>query len=75
MEGGMERDGMAQGIGDNWMATCPHSRPTSTRDILYKNACKGNFEDATIGAGLDLETRSIGWGACPVDLDFTGRVR
>ena len=39
---------------------------------LYKNDGTGNFEVATLHAGLGVETRYVGWGAGIVDLDNDG---
>ena len=41
-------------------------------NILYRNMGKGNFEDATMVAGLGVETRFVGWGAGIQDLDNDG---
>jgi enediyne biosynthesis protein E4 len=40
--------------------------------ILYQNNGRGYFRDATIGAGLGVETRFVGWGAGIADLDNDG---
>ena len=39
---------------------------------LYVNDGTGNFETATLRAGLGVETRYVGWGAGMVDLDNDG---
>jgi hypothetical protein len=39
---------------------------------LYHNDGKGNFEDATMKAGLNVETRFVSWGVGMVDLDNNG---
>ena len=74
-EDGMEQAGMGVGIGDYNLDGNLDIFKTHFADdtnILYKNDGKGNFEDATIGAGLAVETRFIGWGAGIVDLDNDG---
>ncbi len=40
--------------------------------VLYENDGKGNFRDITLGAGLAVETRYIGWGAGFADFDNDG---
>jgi hypothetical protein len=39
---------------------------------LYVNDGKGNFTEASIRAGLGIETRYVSWGAGMVDLDNNG---
>src|ERR1700704_6087604 len=41
-------------------------------NILYRNNGKGVFRDATIRAGLGVETRFVGWGAAIEDFDNNG---
>jgi hypothetical protein len=74
-EDGMEQAGMGLGIGDynlDGSLDIFKTHFADDTDILYKNDGKGNFEDATIKAGLGVETRFIGWGAGIVDLDNDG---
>jgi hypothetical protein len=74
-EDGMEQAGMGLGIGDYNLDGSLDIFKTHFADdtaILYRNDGKGNFEDATISAGLGVETRFIGWGAGIVDLDNDG---
>jgi enediyne biosynthesis protein E4 len=74
-EDGMEQAGMGVGIGDYNLDGELDLFKTHFADdtsILYRNAGKGIFEDATIRSGLGVETRYIGWGAGMVDLDNDG---
>jgi enediyne biosynthesis protein E4 len=74
-EDGMEQAGMGVGIGDYNLDGSLDIFKTHFADdtnILYRNDGKGNFEDTTIGAGLGVETRFVGWGAGIVDLDNDG---
>src|SRR2546422_838252 len=74
-EDGMEQAGMGLGIGDyNLDGNLDIFKTHFTDDtsILYRNDGKGNFTDATIAAGLGVETRYVGWGAGIVDLDNAG---
>jgi hypothetical protein len=43
-----------------------------TLTSFYKSDGKGYFDDMTSPAGLNVETRYIGWGAGMVDLDNDG---
>jgi enediyne biosynthesis protein E4 len=74
-EDGMEQAGMGVGVGDYNLDGSLDIFKTHFADdtnILYRNDGKGNFVDTTIGAGLAVETRFIGWGAGIVDLDNDG---
>jgi hypothetical protein len=74
-EDGMEQAGMGVGIGDcNLDGSLDIFKTHFTDDtsILYLNDGKGNFTDATISAGLGVETRYVGWGAGIADLDNDG---
>jgi hypothetical protein len=74
-EDGMEQAGMGLGIGDyNLDGNLDIFKTHFTDDtsILYRNDGKANFTDATIAAGLGVETRYVGWGAGIVDLDNNG---
>jgi len=39
---------------------------------LYKNAGGNNFEDDTIGSGLAVNTKYLGWGTAFIDIDNDG---
>jgi len=74
-EDGMEQAGMGLGIGDyNLDGHLDIFKTHFTEDthILYRNNGTGYFEDTTIGSGLGVETRFIGWGAGMFDLDNDG---
>ena len=42
------------------------------RETLYRNRGKGQFEDATLRAGMAHNTRFVGWGSAFVDFDNDG---
>jgi len=74
-EDGMEQAGMGVAVGDYNLDGNLDIFKTHFADdtnILYRNDGKCNFQDVTIGAGLAVETRFIGWGAGIVDLDNDG---
>jgi len=74
-EDGQEQAGMGLGIGDFNLDGHLDILKTHFADdtpILYQNNGKGYFRDATIGAGLGVETRFVGWGAGIADLDNDG---
>jgi len=74
-EDGMEQAGMGIGVGDYNLDGNLDIFKTHFSDdtnILYRNDGKANFQDATIAAGLGVETRFVGWGAGIVDLDNDG---
>ena len=75
-EDGMEQAGMGVGLGDCFLDGRLDLFKTHFADdtnILYRNLGKGNFDDATLAAGIGVETRFIGWGAGIVDLTNNGR--
>ncbi len=72
---GMEQAGMGLGIGDYDLDGRLDIFKTHFADdtnVLYHNAGKGNFEDATVASGLGVETRFTSWGAAIADLDNDG---
>jgi hypothetical protein len=42
------------------------------RETLYQNRGAGLFEDATVKAGMSLNTRFVGWGCAFLDFDNSG---
>jgi hypothetical protein len=74
-EDGQEQAGMGLGIGDAHGDGYLDIFKTHFRgdtEALYRNNGKGYFRDATLRAGLGVETRFVGWGAAIVDLDNDG---
>ncbi|HKE27617.1 MAG TPA: CRTAC1 family protein [Bryobacteraceae bacterium] len=72
---GVEQAGMGVGIGDynlDGHLDLFKGHFTDDTTALYRNDGKGNFNDATLSAGLGVETRFTGWGAGIVDLDNDG---
>ncbi len=74
-EDGQQQAGMGLGIGDydtdgNLDIFKTHFRGDTS--VLYRGNGKGAFRDATIRAGLGVETRYVGWGAGMLDLDNDG---
>jgi len=72
---GRQMGGMGVGVGDynldghtDLAKTHFYNQPTG----LYRNDGKGNFDDVTIQAGLNKETRFICFGAGIVDFDNDG---
>jgi hypothetical protein len=43
------------------------------RSTLYRNRGNGDFDEATVSAGMGANTRYVGWGAGFVDYDNDGR--
>lgn len=74
-EDGTPQAGMGIGIGDTNLDGNLDLFKTHFCDdtnILYLNNGSGEFSDATIAAGLGVETRYVSWGAGIVDLDNDG---
>ena len=72
---GREMGGMGVGVGDYNLDG--HTDLVKTHYYnqapgLYRNDGKGNFEDATVQAGLNKETRFVCFGAGIVDFDNDG---
>ena len=72
---GREMGGMGAGVGDynldghtDVVKTHYYNQATG----LYRNDGKGNFDDVTVEAGLNKETRFVCFGAGIVDLDNDG---
>ena len=74
-ENGQVQAGMGVAIGDfNLDGNLDLFKTHFAEDTseLYVNDGTGNFEVATLRAGLGVETRYVGWGAGMVDLDNDG---
>jgi hypothetical protein len=74
-ENGQVQAGMGVAIGDfNLDGNLDLFKTHFAEDTseLYVNDGMGNFEVATLHAGLGVETRYVGWGAGMVDLDNDG---
>ncbi len=74
-EDGKEQAGMGLGIGDAHGEGRLDILKTHFRgdtSVLYRNNGKGYFRDATVRAGLGVETRFVAWGAGITDLDNDG---
>ena len=74
-EDGKEQAGMGLGVGDfNTDGALDLLKTHFSEDtsVLYRNLGRGGFEDATLHAGLGVETRYVGWGAGIQDFDNDG---
>jgi len=74
-EDGKEQAGMGVAFGDYNLDGNTDVLKTHFSDdtpALYVNDGKGNFSEASIRAGLGVETRYVSWGAGIVDLDNNG---
>jgi hypothetical protein len=74
-EDGQAQAGMGLGIGDfdtDGYLDIFKTHFRADTPVLYRNTGKGSFRDATLRAGLAVETRFVGWGAGIVDLDNDG---
>jgi len=57
--------------GDGWPDVF-RSNFSDERETLYRNRGKGEFDDATIAAGISRNTRYVGWGCGFLDFDNDG---
>jgi hypothetical protein len=74
-EDGLEQAGMGVAVGDYDLDGKLDIFKTNFSDdtnVLYRGDGHGYFTDATIRAGLGVETRYVGWGTGMVDLDNDG---
>ncbi len=74
-EDGREQGGMGLGIGDfdtDGSLDIFKTHFSDDTNVLYRNNGKGYFRDVTTRAGLAVETRFVGWGACIEDFDNDG---
>ena len=74
-EDGREQAGMGIAVGDYNLDGHLDLFKTHFADdspVLYRNDGKGQFTDATLQAGLAVETRYVGWGAVFADFDNDG---
>ncbi len=74
-EDGQEQAGMGASAGDyncdGWLDIFKTNFSDDTSS-LYRNNGDGTFTDATVSAGLGLNTRYLGWGCGFADLDNDG---
>jgi hypothetical protein len=57
--------------GDGWLDVF-RSNFSDERETLYHNRGRGEFDDATVWAGLSRNTRFVGWGCGFFDFDNDG---
>jgi hypothetical protein len=57
--------------GDGWPDIF-RSNFSDERETLYHNRGNGDFDDATLAAGMALNTRFVGWGCGFLDFDNSG---
>jgi hypothetical protein len=72
---GMEQAGMGLAVADfngDGMLDVLKTHFADDTPGLYQNLGKGQFNDATLKAGLAVETRYVSWGAAMPDLDNDG---
>jgi enediyne biosynthesis protein E4 len=74
-EDGQEQAGMGATAGDyncdGWLDIFKTNFSDDTSN-LYRNNGDGTFSDATVSAGMGLNTRYLGWGCGFVDIDNDG---
>jgi len=74
-EDGREQGGMGLGIGDydnDGALDIFKTHFSDDTNVLYHGNARGHFTDVTTRAGLAVETRFVGWGACIEDFDNDG---
>ena len=74
-EDGNEQAGMGVGLGDfdtDGALDLLKTHFSEDTSVLYRNAGRGGFEDASLRSGLGVETRYVGWGAGIQDFDNDG---
>jgi hypothetical protein len=57
--------------GDGWLDIF-RSNFSDERETLYRNRGRGEYDDATVSAGLARNTRYVGWGCGFFDIDNDG---
>jgi len=75
-EEGREQAGMGAAAGDfnaNGLLDIFKTNFADDTHTFYKNLGRNNFEDDTIGAGLAVNTKYLGWGTAFIDVDNDGR--
>jgi len=74
-EDGQEQAGMGASVGDyncdGWLDIFKTNFSDDTAS-LYRNNGDGTFSDATVSAGMGLNTHYLGWGCGFVDIDNDG---
>lgn len=74
-EDGREQAGMGVAVGDynaDGRLDLLKTHFSGDTPVLYRNEGDGQFTDATLAAGLGVETRFVGWGAVFADFDNDG---
>lgn len=74
-ENGKALSGMGAAVadynGDGWLDIF-RTNFSDERETLYRNRGGGEFDEATVGAGLAHNTRFVGWGCAFFDFDNDG---
>jgi hypothetical protein len=74
-EEGREQAGMGAAAGDfngDGLLDIFKTNFADDTHTFYKNLARNNFEDDTIGAGLAVNTKYLGWGTAFIDFDNDG---